>query len=158
MENSIVEYGKCDDINSWMQLIQKVHTEFPGLETSESIEEHKRTVLKFMDEQTAVCVKDIDKVVGVLLFSRKHNMICCLAVLPEYRRQGIANLLLQAALGQLDNNKLISVSTFREGDPKGIAPRKLYKKFGFVEDELIHEFGYPNQKFIRYPIIPGSSQ
>ena len=24
----------------------------------------------------------------------------------------------------------------------------LYKKFGFVEDELIEEFGYPNQKFV----------
>jgi Acetyltransferases len=158
MENIIVEYGKCIDINSWMQLVHEVHTEFPGLETSESIEEHKRTVLKFMDEQRAVCVKDMDKVVGVLLFSKKHNMICCLAVLPEYRRQGIANLLLQTALRQLDNNQIISVSTFREGDSKGIAPRKLYKKLGFVEDELIHEFGYPNQKFLRYPITPGHSQ
>lgn len=33
-------------------------------------------------------------------------------------------------------------------DVKGIAPRKLYKKFGFEEDELIEEFGYPNQRFV----------
>lgn len=36
----------------------------------------------------------------------------------------------------------------REGDVKGIAPRPLYKKFGFEEDELIIEFEYPVQKFI----------
>ena len=37
------------------------------------------------------------------------------------------------------------MSTFRENDVKGIAPRKLYKKFGFEEGELIEEFGYPNK-------------
>jgi len=31
---------------------------------------------------------------------------------------------------------------------KGIAPRQLYRKFGFEEDELVTEFNYPNQKFI----------
>ena len=40
------------------------------------------------------------------------------------------------------------MSTFRENDVKGIAPRKLYKKFGFEEGELIEEFGYPNQRFV----------
>ena len=28
------------------------------------------------------------------------------------------------------------------------ATRKLYKKFGFEEGELIEEFGYPNQRFV----------
>ncbi|WP_195892638.1 hypothetical protein [Desnuesiella massiliensis] len=42
----------------------------------------------------------------------------------------------------------ISVTTFREGDIKGIAPRQLYNKFGFVEGDLVEEFNYPNQKFI----------
>jgi len=55
------------------------------------------------------------------------------------------------ALSNLDRTKNITVSTFREGDTKGIAPRALYKKFGFVEGELIEEFGYSNQRFILYP-------
>lgn len=146
-----VDYGKDGDIESWMRLVKEVSWNFPGLETLESINEHKCTVLKFMKEQRALCVKDMEKVVGVLLFSKKHNMICCLAVLPEYRKQGIANMLLLAALKNLDRTKIITVSTFREGDIKGIAPRALYKKFGFVEDELIEEFGYPNQRLILYP-------
>ena len=80
-------------------------------------------------------------------------MICCLGVSPKCRRQGIATLLLSKALEQLDRTKDISVSTFREEDEKGTAPRALYKKFGFVEDDLIEEFGYPNQKFVLHSII-----
>ncbi|QHQ59794.1 GNAT family N-acetyltransferase [Anaerocolumna sedimenticola] len=147
----IVEYGKYDDIDSWMQLVHVVHSNFPGLETIDGINEHKCTVLKFMKEQRAICIKDFEKVVGVLLFSKKHNLICCLAVLPEYRKQGIATMLLKDALKHLDRTHNITVSTFRKEDPKGIAPRALYKKIGFVEDELIEEFGYPSQKFILYP-------
>ena len=78
-------------------------------------------------------------------------MICCLGVSPAHRRHGVASCLLSKALEQLDRAKDISVSTFREEDEKGIAPRALYKKFGFVEDELIEEFGYPNQRFVLHP-------
>lgn len=104
-----------------------------------------------MNEQRAICVKDNNRVVGVLLFSKKHNMICCLAVLPEYRERGIASMLLNTALNCLDRTKIITVSTYRQGDGKGIAARALYKKFGFVEGELIEEFGYPNQRFVLNP-------
>jgi hypothetical protein len=41
----------------------------------------------------------------------------------------------------------IVVSTFREDDPKGKAPRALYKKLGFNEKELCIECNYPNQMF-----------
>lgn len=75
-------------------------------------------------------------------------MICCLAVDPAYRKRGIASLLLREAIDKLDRDKDITVSTFRENDVKGIAPRKLYKKFGFEEGKLIEEFGYPNQRFV----------
>lgn len=78
-------------------------------------------------------------------------MICCLGVSPKYRRYGIATMLLEEALEELDRTKDITVSIFREEDEKGTAPRALYKKFGFVEDELIKEFGYPNQKFLLFP-------
>lgn len=76
------------------------------------------------------------------------NMICCLAVDPAYQKRGIASLLLREAIDKLDRDKDITVSTFRENDVKGIAPRKLYKKFGFEEGKLIEEFGYPNQRFV----------
>ena len=83
-------FGDSSFIDSWMQLVRKVSPNFPGLETEESLDEHKQTVLKFINKNQALCVRDGEKVVGVLLFSRNRNMICCLAVDPEYRKQGIA--------------------------------------------------------------------
>lgn len=146
-----VVYGTPSGIDAWMDLVDRVSWNFPGLETREKINEHRETVLNFMNKKQALCVKNKDEITGVLLFSRGHNMICCLAVSPRYRRRGVASSLLAKALGELDPRKDITVSTFRENDEKGIAPRAFYKKFGFVEDELIEEFGYPNQRFVLHP-------
>ena len=143
-----VEYGTPLDIESWMELVQSVSWNFPGLETEVAMEEHRRTVLRFMGENRALCVKDAEKVVGVLLLSKKHNMICCLAVTPEYRRNGIASALLEKALAELDRSKDITVTTFRDKDEKGIAPRTLYKRFGFTEEKLMIENDYPVQRFV----------
>lgn len=70
-----------------------------------------------------------------------------MAVKPEYRNRGIASMLMKKALNELDSDKDVVVSTFREKDDKGTAARAFYKKFGFVESELIEEFGYPCQVF-----------
>lgn len=146
-----VLFGKPSDIEQWMNLVKSVRLNFPGLETDKSIEEHSRTVLKFMDKKQALCTKYGNDITGVILFSRNRNMICCLTVSLEHRRCGIGSSLLEKALDELDRSREISVSTFREDDEKGTAPRALYKKFGFKEAELIEEFGYPNQRFVLYP-------
>ena len=143
-----VEYGTFRNIDSWMELVNEVRWNFPGLETQEAMEDHRKTVLRFMGENRALCVKDCDKVIGVLLLSKKHNMICCLAVAPEHRRNGIASALLEKALSELDRSKDVTVTTFRENDEKGTAPRALYKRFGFMEGKLLDEFGYPVQEFV----------
>lgn len=143
-----VEYGTLQDIESFMQLVQRVRWNFPGLETAAALDDHRKTVLRFMSENRALCVKDAGKVVGVLLLSKKHNMICCLAVAPEYRRNGIASALLEKALAELDSSRDITVTTFRDNDEKGIAPRALYKRFGFAGEKLMIENDYPVQRFV----------
>lgn len=145
-------YGSFEDIEKWMRLVTMVRANFPGLETQKDLDEHRATVLKFMDKRQAVCVKEQNEILGVMLFSRSHNMICCLAVLPEYRRMGVASMLMEEALCNLDTTEEISVSTFRADDEKGIAPRSFYEKFGFTEGELTMEMNYPNQKYILHPI------
>ncbi len=75
-------------------------------------------------------------------------MICCLAVAPEYRRKGIASALLEKALSELDRSKDITVTTFRDNDEKGIAPRGLYKQYGFTEEKLMVENDYPLQRLV----------
>ena len=146
-----VQFGKMNDIDAWMKLVEEIRWNYPGLETEEALADHRATVLRFMSKEQALCVKEEAEIIGVCLFSGGHNMICCLGVSPKYRRCGIASMLLNKALERLDRTRDISVSTFREEDEKGIAPRALYKKFGFVEAELIEEFGYPNQKFVLHP-------
>ncbi|BCN30894.1 GNAT family N-acetyltransferase [Anaeromicropila herbilytica] len=144
-----IRFGKYEDLDSWMQLVKKVSWNFPGLETDDAIEEHKNTVLKFMNRTSAICAIENNQIVGVLLFSNKNNMLCCMAVDPDYRRNSIATKMFSFMITTIaDTSKDIVVSTFREGDPKGVAPRAFYKKIGFVEGELTEEFGYPNQKFI----------
>ncbi len=148
---SEVVYGNSSDIHSWMDLVHSLSWNFPGLETEADLVEHEQTILRFMSKKQAICVRNDSKIIGVMLFSRTHNMICCLAVSPEYRRCGIASKLMEKALGELDRKSDITVSTFREDDVKGTAPRALYKKYGFVEGELTLEFDYPNQVFILKP-------
>ena len=147
-EGNQVSFGSPDDIESWMNLVRRVSWNFPGLETEKALEDHRQTVLKFMEKKQALCTKNGEEITGVLLFSRNRNMICCLAVSPEQRRKGIASKLLEKALDELDRNRDITVSTFREDDEKGVAPRALYRKYGFRESELTEEFGYPNQVFV----------
>lgn len=61
-------------------------------------------------------------------------------------------MLMDEALANLDRTKEISVSAFRADDEKGSAPRALYEKYGFIEDALVEEMDYPNQKYILHPV------
>lgn len=143
----IILGNECD-IDSWMDLVNKVKENFPGLETKEALDEHRDTVLDFIRKDSAICAKSNDKVVGVLLFSRDDNMICFLAVDNEYRRKHIAEKMLSYMLTFLDAEKDVVVTTYREGVPEGIAARAFYKHMGFVEGRLTEEFGSPVQEFV----------
>ncbi len=146
-----VVYGVTSDIDAWMNLVKNVSWNFPGLETEEQMEEHKKTVLKFISKKQAICVKNKNSILGIMLFSRGDNMISCLAVSPQHRRNGVASMLLAVVLKELNREKEITVSTFRDNDEKGIASRALYKKYGFIEGRLTIENNYPTQVFILRP-------
>lgn len=144
-------YGKPEDIEDWMSLVGEISKSFPGLETQEALAEHRKTVLEFMSRKEALCIKQEGKIIGVLLFSKEFDMICCLGVSPAQRRNGAASALMEKALLLLDGTREITVSTYREGEEKGAAARSFYKKFGFCEGELVEEFGYPSQVFALKP-------
>lgn len=141
-------YAEVKDIDSWIKMIEIVRDNFPGLETDEDMEGYRQTVIKNVKRQTAFCVKHKGDIVGIMLFSFNSKCISCMAVHPNHRRKGIAAAMIEKMLSLFPNDTDISVTTFRENDIKGIAPRQLYRKFGFKEDELVTEFNYPNQKFI----------
>ena len=146
--NMKIKLGNVCDIDSWMDLVDKVKQNFSGLETKEALDEHKNTVLSFMNKESAICAKIDDKIVGTLLFSKDNNMLCFLAVDPEYRRQHIAEKMVSYMRTFMDYQIDIVVTTYREGVPEGIAAREFYKRLGFIEGKLAEEFGSPVQEFI----------
>lgn len=143
-----IDYGFSRDIEHWMRLVQKGSNSFPGLEKEEALTEHRQTVLGFMSRQEAICAKQDDEIVGVLLFSRENNMLCFLAVDPIYRRQHIADKMFKFMLLHMRTDKAITVTTYREGVPEGIAARAFFKRIGFTEGKLTEEFGSPVQEFV----------
>ena len=146
------EYGLqlagTDDLAGWMEMVSVVRDNFPGLDTAEGWESYRATVAKNIDRGTALCAKHGGRVVGVLLFSCGSQCLSCLAVHPEHRQRGIASALIERMLALFPPGVDITVTTFREGDPKGAAPRALYRRFGFEPGELVTEFGYPTQRFV----------
>ena len=143
-----ITYASNENLSSWMSMVETVKWNFPGLETEEKVIEYKNTVKKNIDRGTAICALFGNMVVGILLFSIKHNMLCCMAVHPEFRRKHIASKMVKVMLDRMDKNRPIVVETFREEDEKGTAPRAFYKKAGFEEGEFcFFENEYPEQRF-----------
>lgn len=63
MKRMEIVFGNECDIVSWMNLVNKVKENFPGLETEDALNEHRNTVLDFMSKEAAICAKSEDKVV-----------------------------------------------------------------------------------------------
>lgn len=147
-EKYTLSFTEMQDIDSWMKMIDIVRDNFPGLETNEEIDDYRETVIKNIKRKTALSVKYDNEIVGAMIFSYHSHCLSCMAVHPNHRRKGIASAMIEKMLSLFPNNVDILVTTFREDDIKGIAPRPLYKKYGFEEDELLIEFEYPHQKLI----------
>ena len=143
-----IQLAKPEHIDAWMALVEQVRDAFPGLETAEAMAEHRATVLKFMQSSSAIWAVDAGRVLGTLLFSRENSVLCFLAVDPIYRRQQIARQMVDFMLTQMEAGKDVTVTTYREEDPNGIAARAFYKRLGFSEGRLTEEFGSPVQEFV----------
>lgn len=91
-----IRFARERDIDSWMNLVNKVKENFPGLETGQALKEHRNTVLEFIRKESAICAQSDGNIVGALLFERDSNMLCFLAVDPNAadsycRRDGVGN-------------------------------------------------------------------
>lgn len=149
-EDAAIHFTYADErrLASWMSLAEVVRWNFPGLETEEKLAAYRETVEKSMRQGTAICALFGNMVVGILLFSAKHNMLCCMAVHPDFRRRHVASRMVEMMLAKMDRERPVTVETFREDDERGTAPRAFYKKLGFEEGELcLFEESYPEQRF-----------
>lgn len=150
MEKYILKFAEIEDLASWMDMVEIVRYNFPLLEKDEELAKYKDIVIKNIKRKSALCVKDGNIVIGILIFSYNQKCLSCMAVHPDYRRRGIATALIEIMISVLPSDEDIWVITFREDDEKGKSPRALYKRIGFKEAELLMEHNYPHQKFVLY--------
>ena len=134
------------DISSWMELLDLVEDNFPGLEKEAYKKELHASILK----KEALIAKEGDVLVGALIFSYDNNELLFLAVHPNYRNKGIARALIKNMTSLFQTGTQISVITYRQDDPQGVAARNLYLSLGFQCHELLTVFDYPCQKMILF--------
>ncbi|WP_373077126.1 GNAT family N-acetyltransferase [Fusobacterium varium] len=137
-------FGEKNDFKAWVELVKLVSGNFPGLD----LECYKNILIEKMEKNETIVVKENEKVVGALVFSYIEQEISFLAVHPEYRNKGIGLELVKKVISLFPIGTKLIVITYRAGGEKGGNARKLYKKAGFSEGNLITVFDYPCQEFI----------
>ena len=140
----IFEFACNQDIDSWMELLELVKDNFPGLDK----DTYKKGLQVSILEKEALVAKANGLVVGALAFSKDSKELVFLAVHPEYRKMGIAQRLMKKMISLFPPGTQISVITYREGDNQGLAARRLYQNFGFTCGELLTVFEYPCQRML----------
>ena len=137
-------FGEKEDFESWIELVKLVSGNFPGLD----LKCYKDVLIEKIEKKETLVVKDGEKGVGALAFSYEEKELSFLAVHPEYRQENIGTELVKKFASLFEVGTKLSVITYRDGDIKGEGARKLYKKAGFSEGDLITVFDYPCQEFI----------
>lgn len=140
-----INYAENCNLESWMRLLDLVKDNFPGL----NLDEYRKVLHQsIMKKEALIAEDDNGKLAGELIFSRENSELAFLAVHPDYQKQGIATKLIKHMLSLFPKGTNLKVITYRDGDVKGIAARKLYASIGFTEGKLITVFDYPCQELI----------
>lgn len=137
-------FGEKGDFESWIELVKLVSGNFPGLD----LKCYKDVLIEKIEKKETLVVKEGEKVVGALAFSYEEKELSFLAVHSEYRQENIGTELVKKFASLFEVGTKLFVITYRDGDIKGEGARKLYKKAGFLEGDLITVFDYPCQEFI----------
>lgn len=138
---SLAEYGDIDD---WMDLMRLVIDGYPVMNE----DDHFNEIMKCIDEQRALVLKDGDVLIGAMAFSYDAGSIEFFGIHPQYRRSSIHKLFLEVLMDHYLPGREISMTTFREGDKADTGHRETLKQLGFAEREMLTEFGYPTQRFV----------
>ena len=125
-------------------MMEQVKEDFTGYQESEFLE----ALHKAIDDKEALLEEKEGRLAGMLTFSYQEKELTFLAVMPEFRKQGVGKRLIKRMAECFEDGEVVHVITFREGDQKGTAARYCYHSCGFVDDEELVVFDYPCQKMI----------
>lgn len=140
----MIRYVTKEDINKVRSMMEQVKEAFPGYQETEFLE----ALDKAIDDKEALLEEKEGRLAGMLTFSYKEKELMFLAVMPEFRKQGVGKRLIKRMAECFEDGEVVHVITFREGDQKGMAARYCYHSCGFVDDEELVVFEYPCQKMV----------
>ncbi|MCI8326759.1 MAG: GNAT family N-acetyltransferase [Lachnospiraceae bacterium] len=135
------------DVEDWMELVSLTVDGYPCLNR----EAYITKLHQYIADQRAFILRDEDGAVGAMGCSPDTGSIDFLAVHPQYRNLGVTELFLDRLVDELPCKKEISLTTYRAGDKADTGYREEYYRLGFVERELLVEYGYPTQRFVLLP-------
>lgn len=135
------------DIPAWMNLMRLVIDGYPVMDEADYLSK----LITAINEKCALVLKDNGVLIGAMAFSSQSGCIDFLGINPQYRKQGIQKLFLDALMEIYLPGQEISMTTYREGDKADTGHRDILKQLGFAEKELLIEFGYPTQRFVLPP-------
>lgn len=139
-----IRLAKVSDIPAWMESVRLVVDGYPCLVEADYLRSLKRHIA----QNQALILREKDIAVGVMAFSCETGNIEFWGIHPQYRRSGMWKLFLEKLADEILPGQDISVTTYRSGDRADTGYRKVLKRLGFVEKELLTEFGYPAQRFV----------
>ena len=142
-----IQFATVEDINDWMELVQLTVDGYPCLDEVDYMEK----LSFYIADKKALFLRDEGMAIGIMGFSTETGSIDFLAVHPQYRNSGIEKVFLDKLADELLAGIEISLTTYREGDKADTGYRETYLRLGFVERELLTEYGYPTQRFILPP-------
>ncbi|MEA4932427.1 MAG: AraC family transcriptional regulator [Lawsonibacter sp.] len=154
LKKSDIVFAAAEDIPDWLELERLAIDGYPCLVEHEFLANLRRSI----NERRALILRNRNILIGAAAFSYEAGEIEFLAVHPQYRNRDVIKLFLDALLNNLLRGRIISITTYREGDNADTGYREELKRLGFAERELLIEFGYPTQRFELSPKLEQSQQ
>jgi len=136
--------ANTDDIPAWMELMRLSIDGYPVMDEKLYLSE----ITHRIETGQALVLKSKGLLIAAMAYTAGTGSIDFLGVHPQYRRQGIQKLFLDALLQIYLPGQAISMTTYREHDKADTGHRQTLKSLGFAERELLVEFGYPTQRFV----------
>ena len=141
---SMIRYVKKEDISRVLSMMEQVKDDFAGYQEAEFLE----ALHKAIEGKEAFLEEKEGSLAGMIFFSHQEKELMFLAVMPQFRKQGVGKRLIKRMAECFEDGEVIHVVTFREGDQKGMAARCCYHSCGFVDDEELVVFDYPCQRMV----------
>lgn len=135
------------DVPAWMELVGLVIDGYPCLQEQEYLQQLHSCI----ERRQALVLKTETMLIGTLAFSTKKGSVEFMGLHPQYRNQGVEQILLDTLREDYLPGREISITTYRERDRADTDYRSALLDLGFTERELLMEFGYPTQRFVLSP-------